>query len=45
MASQGADFSVIIWRKNHEKAGNDIGDEIGNEIGNEIGKDVGNVLY
>ena len=41
MASQGADFSVIIWRKNHEKAGNDIGDEIGNEIG----KDVGNVLY
>ena len=28
--SQCADFSVTIWRKNHEKAGNDIGNEVGN---------------
>ena len=40
--SQGADFSVTIWRKNHEKAGNDIGNEVGNEIGKDVGKDVGN---
>lgn len=39
--SQGTDFSVIIWRKNHEKAGNDIGNEIGNEIGKDVGKEIG----
>lgn len=39
--SQGADFSVTIWRKNHEKAGNDIGNEVGNEIGKDVGNDIG----
>lgn len=39
--SQGADFSVTIWRKNHEKAGNDIGNEVGNEIGKDVGKEIG----
>lgn len=39
--SQCADFSVTIWRKNHEKAGNDIGNEVGNEIGKDVGNDIG----
>ena len=37
--SQGADFSVTIWRKNHEKASNEIGKDGGNDIGNDGGKD------
>ena len=40
--SQGADFSVTIWRKNHEKASNEIGKDGGNDIGNDGGKDIGN---
>lgn len=40
--SQGADFSVTIWRKNHEKASNEIGEDGGNDIGNDGGKDIGN---
>lgn len=39
--SQGADFSVTIWRKNREKAGNDIGNEVGNEIGKDALSDKG----
>lgn len=39
--SQGADFSVTIWRKNHEKASNEIGKDGGNDIGNDGGKDIG----
>lgn len=37
--SQGVDFSVTIWRKNHEKASNEIGNDGGNDIGNDGGKD------
>lgn len=40
--SQGADFSVTIWRKNYEKASNEIGKDGGKDIGNDRGKDIGN---
>ena len=39
--SQGADFSVTIWRKNHEKVDNEVGKDGGKDIGKDIGKDGG----